>query len=88
MQRLTEPIVRTLSYRAPITIDPKIRPLPSNESIFYAMRGRAGSILTGAALLLAASGAQAQFGSQPVGATTGNQGVTVTATLAGTVSSV
>jgi hypothetical protein len=88
MQRLTEPIVRTLSYRAPITIDPKIRPLPSNESIFYAMRGRAGSILAGAALLLAASGAQAQFGSQPVGATTGNQGVTVTATLAGTVSSV
>jgi hypothetical protein len=88
MQRLTEPIVRTLSYRAPTTFDPKIRPLPSNESTFYAMRGRASSILAGAALLLAAAGVHAQFGSQPVGATTGNQGVTVTASVAGTVSTV
>jgi hypothetical protein len=88
MQRLTEPIVRTLSYRAPTTFDPKLRPLPSKKSIFYVTPIRVGSILAGAALLLAAAGAHAQFGSQPVGATTGNQGVTVTASVAGTVSSV
>jgi hypothetical protein len=68
--------------------DPKIRHLPSKQSIFYATQRRAGGILAGAALLLAAAGAQAQFGSQPVGATTGNQGVTVTASVSGTVSSV
>jgi sugar lactone lactonase YvrE len=39
------------------------------------------------ALLLAATCAHAQFGVQPVGAS-GNQGITVTATVAGTVSSV
>jgi hypothetical protein len=49
-------------------------------------RGR--SFIAGAALLLAAITAQAQFGAQPVGATSGNQGVTVTATVAGTVSNV
>src|ERR1700690_2270292 len=88
MQCLTEPIVRTLSYPAPTMFDPKIRLLPSKQSIFYATQRRAGGILAGAALLLAAAGAQAQFGSQPVGATTGNQGVTVTASVSGTVSSV
>jgi sugar lactone lactonase YvrE len=40
------------------------------------------------ALLLAATCARAQFGVQPVGASSGNQGITVTATVAGTVSSV
>ena len=40
------------------------------------------------ALLLAATCAHAQFGVQPVGAISGSQGITVTATVAGTVSSV
>jgi sugar lactone lactonase YvrE len=40
------------------------------------------------ALLLAAICAHAQFGVQPVGASSGSQGITVTATVAGTVSSV
>ena len=69
-------------------VDPKILPLPSKQSIFYATQRRAGGILAGAALLLAAAGAQAQFGSQPVGATTGNQGVMVASSVSGTVSSV
>ncbi|MGA2755506.1 MAG: Ig-like domain repeat protein [Terracidiphilus sp.] len=88
MHRLTEQIIRTLSYRAPTTIDPKICPFPSKESISRATPLRVLSLLAAAALLLAAAGAQAQFGSQPVGATTGNQGVTVTASVAGTVTSV
>ena len=51
--------------------------------------GRGRMRMIGAAvLLLAATGAQAQFGSLPVGSMSGNQGVTVTATVAGTVSSV
>ncbi len=45
-------------------------------------------IVFGASLLLAATAAHAQFGSQPVGSRTGNQGVTVTASTAGTVTSV
>ncbi len=49
---------------------------------------RGCGFVAGAALLLAATTVQAQFGAQPVGATSGNQGVTVTATVAGTVSSV
>jgi sugar lactone lactonase YvrE len=40
------------------------------------------------ALLLAATCAHAQFGVQPVGASSGSQSITVTATVAGTVSSV
>jgi large repetitive protein len=40
------------------------------------------------ALLLAATCAHAQFGAQTVGASSGSQGITVTATVAGTVSSV
>ena len=40
------------------------------------------------ALLLAATCARAQFGLQPVGASSGSQGITVTATVAGTVNSV
>src|ERR1700734_102712 len=50
--------------------------------------GRAVSLLASAALLLAAATTHAQFGAQPVGAATGNQSVTVTASVAGTVSSV
>ena len=45
-------------------------------------------MLAAALLLLAAAGVHAQFGPQPAGATTGNQGVTVTASVAGTVSTV
>ena len=41
-----------------------------------------------ATLLMATAMAQAQFGAQPVGAITGNQGITVTASVAGTVTSV
>ncbi len=84
----TETIVRTLFHRTASSIDPKIRPLPSKDSISRTTPGRIRSLLAGAALLLAAAGAQAQFGSQPVGTTTGNQGVTVTASVAGTVSGV
>jgi len=50
--------------------------------------GRVVTLLAGPALLLAAAAAHAQFGAQPVGAATGNQSVTVTASVAGTVSSV
>ncbi len=46
------------------------------------------AIVFGVSILVAAAGAHAQFGAQPVGATTGNQGVTVTASTAGTVTSV
>jgi len=46
------------------------------------------SVALAAPLLLAAAAAHAQFGAQPVGATTGNQSVTVTASTAGTVTSV
>ena len=88
MQRLTEPIVRTLCYQVPITIDQKSCDLPRKKSIPLTSFARVLRPLAGLALLLTAAGAHAQFGSQPVGATTGNQGVTVTATLGGTVSSV
>ncbi len=88
MQCLTESIVRTLFYRAPATIDPGIRAFHRRESILHAVPHRVPGILAGAALFLAAAGAHAQFGSQPVGAITGNQGVTVTAAIAGTVTSV
>src|ERR1700677_3989512 len=43
-------------------------------------------IILGAGLLLAAAAAQEQFGAQPVKATSGNQGITVTPSTAGTVS--
>jgi len=46
------------------------------------------AIVLGASILVAAAGAHAQFGAQPVGATTGNQGITVTAATAGAVTSV
>ena len=49
---------------------------------------RAVSLLASASLLLAAATTHAQFGAQPVGAATGNQSVTVTASVSGTVSSV
>jgi large repetitive protein len=45
-------------------------------------------ILLGASLLLAAASVHAQFGAQPLGTTTGNQAVSVTASTGGTVSSV
>ena len=46
------------------------------------------ALLGAAALLVAATGAPAQFGPLAVGTQSGNQGVTVTATVAGAVSSV
>ncbi|HEY1804172.1 MAG TPA: Ig-like domain repeat protein [Terracidiphilus sp.] len=45
------------------------------------------AVVLGASLLLSLT-AHAQFGTQPVGATTGNQSVNVTATIGGTVTSV
>jgi hypothetical protein len=69
--------------------DRKPRHFPCKQSFQGSARGRVCSLLAGAAiLLLSAAGAHAQFGSQPVGTSTGNQGVTVTASVAGTVSSV
>src|SRR6202021_2639914 len=50
--------------------------------------GRVARPLPGVALLLTAATTHAQFGAQPVGTATGNQSVTVTASVAGTVSSV
>jgi large repetitive protein len=94
MQRQTEPIVRTfsvstLSNRPAFFIDPKTGPLSSGDSISRFTPGRVFSLLASSALLLlAAANVHAQFGSQPVGATTGNQGITVTASVAGTVTSV
>ena len=45
-------------------------------------------LIGAAVLLVAATGAQAQFGSSPVGSKSGNQGIAVTAAVPGTVSSV
>ena len=61
---------------------------PSSASSFVRRSLRIRAIVCGASFLIAAAGVHAQFGAQPVGATTGNQGVTVTATTAGTVTSV
>src|SRR5208337_1046890 len=47
-----------------------------------------GRALGLAAWLLLATGAQAQFGTQPTGEVSGGQGITVTSVAAGTVSSV
>ncbi|SPE18212.1 putative NHL repeat containing protein [Candidatus Sulfotelmatomonas gaucii] len=55
----------------------------------HTRRSRIRSCMAGTAvLLMAAVAAHAQFGAQTVGAMTGNQGITVTASAAGTVSSV
>ena len=59
---------------------------PSRSLIRRFVPSRA--LVCGASLLLTAAAARAQFGAQPVGATSGNQGVTVTASTAGTVTSV
>ena len=65
------------------------RKIHGSQAVARAAHGR-GHIrpIGAAALLLAATGAQAQFGSAPVGSEVGNTGITVTATVAGTVSSV
>jgi len=49
---------------------------------------RHAGIMSTAVLLLAATCAHAQFGAQPVGAASGSQSISVTVTVAGTVSSV
>ena len=59
------------------------RNLPSNRAARSRHRG-----IAAAAALLVASCAHAQFSTQPVGAAPSTQGITVTATVAGTVSSV
>src|ERR1700678_2280655 len=77
MYRQTEPIVRTRFHNT-----------FSHRAFSGVKSDRVASFLAGAALLLAVATAHAQFGAQPVGAATGNQSVTVTASVAGTVSSV
>ena len=59
---------------------------PSRSLIRRFVPSRA--LVCSASLLFACAAAHAQFGAQPVGATSGNQGVTVTASTAGTVTSV
>ncbi len=59
---------------------------PTRTLIRRSLPGRA--IVLGSFFLLAFTAAHAQFGAQPVGATTGSQGITVTASAAGTVTSV
>ena len=86
MQRPTESIFRTRFHSAAFGDHRKCRHLPGRSLIRHSVRGR--RIVPVAALLLAAACAQAQFGSQPVGTMTGNQGVSVTASVAGTVSGV
>ena len=89
MKRPMERNATAILRKAACGDDRKPRHLPCKQSFQGSARGRVGSLLTGAAiLLLSAAGAHAQFGPQPVGTSTGNQGVTVTASVAGTVSSV
>src|ERR1700733_13258986 len=94
MQRQTEPNVRTIFrhtyfYRNPSHFEPKVSTRSRKHSPSSSMLRLVASLVIGVALLLAAAAnAQAQFGSQPTGATTGNQGVTVTASVAGTVTNV
>src|SRR5271170_2100762 len=88
--------LRAFSCRNAISANPNFDPnsgpnigsLLRGELLSRGKSGRVISLLAGAALLLAAATAHAQFGSQPVGAATGNQSVTVTASVAGTVSNV
>jgi large repetitive protein len=101
MYRQTEPIIRTrfhrtfflraFSYQNASSADrnsgPNLGSLLRGDPLSRVKSGRVISLLVGAALLLAAT-AHAQFGAQPVGTATGNQSVTVTASVAGTVSSV
>src|SRR5579863_8761004 len=77
MYRQIEPIIRT-----------RFHSTFSLGAFSRVKLGRAAGLLACAALFLAAAATQAQFGAQPVGAATGNQSVTVTASVAGTVSSV
>jgi large repetitive protein len=93
MQSQTESIVRTLFrhtsfHRNAFQLEPKFRTRSRKDSSFSFMLRRVVSLVIGVALPLAAANAHAQFGPQPAGATTGNQGVTVTASVAGTVTSV
>ena len=88
MECLTGAIAHTSSYRTPAANDTQSCALPGKKLISFASLVRVLRPLAGLALLLTAANARAQFGSQPVAATTGNQGVTVTASVAGTVTSV
>jgi sugar lactone lactonase YvrE len=67
------------------TIDSVRLPITNRNARHARLRNRAAGA---AILMMAAAVAQAQFGTQPVGAISGNQGITVTASVAGTVSSV
>ncbi len=83
MQRQTGLIERVhaaLGYRRVVHFFPGFR-LPARSSLFL-------EFVLGSLLFLSLPGAHAQFGAQPVGTPTGAQAVTVTASTAGTVTSV
>ncbi len=86
MQRETAPIVRNPFSQAALGDHRTYRHLTRGLLAFRSRKSRA--IILGTSLLLSIAIAHAQFGAQPVGAVTGNQGVTVTASTAGTVTSV
>jgi sugar lactone lactonase YvrE len=69
--------------------DHKVHLMSRNFSLERTARSRGPQrIVSAIAVLLAATFAHAQFGVQTVGASSASQGITVTATVAGTVSSV
>ena len=80
----TEYIDRDISFRA--ALGGRFSHFPARTLIRRFLPVRA--IVLAASLLLSFTVAHAQFGAQPVGAITGNQGITVTASTAGTVTSV
>ena len=86
MERQTGPMNRNFSCRAAFGDHRKRSHFLGSRLIRHSLQNCA--VVLAASLLLAAASAHAQFGAQPVGATTGNQGVTVTASAAGTVTSV
>jgi sugar lactone lactonase YvrE len=86
------PVQRTASALIPDEPFAYVRTISKNLPqlpFHHFVPGRARKLLAGPAiLLLAAACAQAQFGAQPAGTATGSQGITVTASVAGTVNSV
>jgi sugar lactone lactonase YvrE len=84
-----ESYMNDLADRNPGLKDRKVQSFSRNRSSENTARSRSlERIACVTALLLAASSAHAQFGAQQVGASSASQGITVTATAAGTVGSV
>jgi large repetitive protein len=102
MHRQTEPINRTRfhltfflrafsrqsAFSADSNSGANLGSLLREAPLSRVMSDRFVSLLAGVALLLTVGTTHAQFGPQPVGTATGNQSVTVTASVAGTVSNV